>query len=33
MNFVGYSMLCNQWMLDWGLAWNEFECRKLLDEY
>ena len=18
MNFVGYSMLCNQWMLDWG---------------
>ena len=33
MNFVGYSMLCNQWMLDWGLAWNEFECRKLVDEY
>ena len=33
MNFVGYSMLCNQWMLDWGLAWNKFECRKLLDEY
>ena len=33
MNFVGYSMLCNQWMLDWGLAWNEHECRKLVDEY
>ena len=33
MNFVGYGMLCNQWMLDWGLAWNEFECRKLVDEY
>ena len=33
MNFVGYSMLCNQWMLDWGIAWNEFECRKLIDEY
>ena len=32
MNFVGYSMLCNQWMLDWGIAWNEFECRKLIDE-
>ena len=33
MNFVGYSMLCNQWMLDWGLAWNEHECRRLIDEY
>ena len=33
MNFVGYSVLCNQWMLDWGLAWNEHECRRLLDEY
>ncbi len=22
MNFVGYSILCNQWMLDWGIAWN-----------
>ena len=33
MNFVGYSMLCNQWMLDWGVAWNEYECRQLLDEY
>ncbi len=33
MNFVGYSMLSNQWMLDWGLAWNEYECRRLLDEY
>ena len=33
MNFVGYSMLCNQWMLEWGLAWNEHECRRLLDEY
>ena len=20
MNFVGYSMLCSQWMLDWGMA-------------
>ena len=33
MNFVGYSMLCNQWMLEWGLAWNEYEYRKLVDEY
>ena len=33
MNFVGYGMLCNQWMLDWGIAWNEYECRKLVDEY
>ena len=32
-NFVGYSMLCNQWMLDWGIAWNEYECRRLVDEY
>ena len=33
MNFVGYSMLVNQWMLEWGLAWNEHECRKLVDDY
>ncbi len=33
MNFVGYGMLCNQWMLDWGIAWNEYECRRLVDEY
>ena len=33
MNFVGYSTLCNQWMLDWGLAWTEHECRSLIDEY
>ena len=26
-----YSMLCNQWMLDWGIAWNEYECRKVVD--
>ena len=32
-NFIGYSMLCNQWMLDWGLAWTEHECRSLIDEY
>ena len=33
MNFVGYNMLCNQWMLDWGMAWNEYECRKLVDQW
>ena len=33
MNFVGYGMLCNRWMLDWGLAWNEYECRSLIDQY
>ena len=33
LNFVGYSMLCNQWMLDWGMGWNENECRRLIDEY
>ncbi len=33
LNFVGYGMLCNQWMLDWGMGWNEFECRQLADEY
>ena len=26
-------MLVNQWMLEWGLAWNEHECRKLVDDY
>ncbi len=33
LNFVGYSMLCNQWMLDWGMGWDEYECRQLIDEY
>ena len=33
LNFVGYSMLCNQWMLDWGMGWDEYECRRLIDEY
>ena len=31
MNFIGYNVLCNQWMLDWGIAWNEYECRKVVD--
>ena len=33
LNFVGYSMLCNQWMLDWGMGWNENECRRLIEKY
>lgn len=33
MNYVGYGMLCSQWMLDWGSSWNEHECRSLVDEY
>ncbi len=33
MNFVGYGVLCNRWMLDWGMGWNEYECRNLVDEY
>ena len=33
LNFVGYGMLCSQWMLEWGIAWTEFESRKLVDEY
>ena len=33
MNFVGYSMLCNQWMLDWGLGWSDYECRQMVDHY
>ena len=33
LNFVGYSMLCNQWMLDWGVAWNEYECRNMVEHY
>ena len=33
MNFVGYNMLCNQWMLDWSIAWNEYECRRLVDQW
>ena len=31
--FVGYSMLCNEWMLDWNIASNEQECRRIVDEY
>ena len=33
MNFVGHGMLCSQWMLDWGIAWNEHECRRLVDDW
>ncbi len=33
LNFVGYNMLVNQWMLDWGIGWNYYECRKLVDAY
>ena len=33
LNFVGYSMLCSQWMLEWGMGWNEQECRRLIDQY
>ena len=33
MNYVGFGMLCSQWMLDWGLSWNEHECRRLVDQY
>ena len=33
LSFVGYSMLCNQWMLEWGVGWNEHECRRLIDQY
>ena len=33
MYFVGYNMLCTQWMLDWGLAWNEYECRRLVEDW
>ena len=33
MHFVGSSMLCHQWVLDWGLAWNEHESRRLVDAY
>ncbi len=33
LSLVGYSMLSNQWMLDWGLVWNEYEFRGLSDEY
>ena len=32
MNYVGFGMLCGQWMLDWGLGGNEQECRRLVDE-
>ena len=32
MNFIGYNMLCSQWMLGWGIAWNEYEGRKMVDD-
>lgn len=31
MNFVGYSMLYSQWMLDWVMGWNEHECRRMVE--
>ncbi len=33
MNYVGFGMLCGQWMLDWGLGWNEHESRQLVGKY
>ena len=33
MHYVGFGMLCGQWMLDWGLGWNEHECRRFVEEY
>ena len=31
MNFVSYSILCSQWMPDWGIARNEYQCRGMVD--
>ena len=31
--FVGYSMLCNEWMLEWAIAVNEQECRRIVEDY
>lgn len=31
--FVGFSMLCNQWMPEWGIGANEFECRRLIEDW
>ena len=33
LHFVGYSKLYSEWMLDWGLANTDFECRQLLDRW
>ena len=33
LSFVGYSKLYSEWMLDWGLANTEYECRGLLDQW
>ena len=33
MKFVGYGMLSNRRMPEWGMAWNEYECRTLVDQY
>ena len=33
MHYVGFGMLCSRWMQDWGLALDEYECRRLVDEY
>ena len=29
---IAYSMLCNQWMLDWGMGWNGHQCRRMVDD-
>lgn len=33
LSFVGYSKLYSEWMLDWGLANTDYECRGLLDQW
>ncbi len=33
LNFVGYNKLCTQWMLDWGIAFTEYECYRLVDQW
>lgn len=33
MNFIGYSKLCNKWMIDWGVSVTEQESYKLVDRW
>ena len=33
MQFVGHNMLCNQWMSEWSIAWTEYDCRRLVEQW
>ena len=33
LSFVGYSKLCTEWMLDWGITTTDYLCYQLVDQW